>query len=451
MTRATTLDTPAAPHAPEALLSVIAERTGIGKEKLTINGDAAFDHVSVRAVGDGLEVHYQRGTSEKQISDAVDNHMRLAVRRPKDILDPYVVGPRGGKVRWTGDDEAEFRGRPPAESGYHWAMHDGELRYVREDVDAGPARPKRTYDEEAGTIIDDPGKGDNEFVSRSKADAFEELGGNAPREEFGAWVVAMERFTPVTRETMIEMMGNPRTDAGRAKKHRSVRHPLKDKLTPQLIAAITDPGHLRQRYPDLYAGVDASNTDALKKVNRGASHKAMLEATEHLGPADRGSIAEQWYVRMYASPDAVTHVKFTKAEMAQQGIILAKDRVPDIIDGTRLKDVKHVTGPLDADNKLQLEDFAKLVGPELLVDGRTMKLESMSVAFPDPLGVAANAQFIAGLVSSPNITVEIFNRRGDRIIVSVADRARSSLNPRGDVKGLVQAIKAFAAPIGGES
>ncbi len=440
-TRATVASTDDAGAAETKVTQLVSKRTGITVDKLTMNGHAAFEHVSVRADGDHLEVHYKSGTQEAAIVAAVDAHMRLAARRPKDIKDPQVVGPKGGKLRWTGADEAAFQGRPTAEKGYHWALHEGDLRYVREDVDDGVARPKRMYDDKKEALVDAPGrKGDNVFEKNaSKVDAFDELGGHDPSEEFGAWVALVGKELGITKEQLIGMMTEPG-----GKTHRGVRHPIKDQVTPRLMEALTDRARLQIKYPDTYEGVNTSDDKAMQKADRAASHKAMLGMTARLGSADRGSIAERWYLKMYASPDAVAHIKFTKEEMAKQGITLTKDRVPDIIDGNRLKDVKHVTGTLDSDNQLQLNEFSLLVDRSLTVDGKSLKLESMSVAFTEPAGGAANASFIGELVArGPQFTAEIFNARGERRVISSVDLVKGQFNTVGGRPGLIQAIRMF--------
>ena len=148
---------------------------------------------------------------------------------------------------------------------------------------------------------------------------------------------------------------------------------------------------------------------------------------------------------MYASGEAIVHVRFSRAELAAQGISLSQDRVPDLIDGKRLKEIKHVTGALDARARDQLEDFARLIDRPLVVNGKPMRLDSMAVVFTEPAGARANANHIVNLLKqNKGLAVEIFSGAGERKVIVAADLRKSAFNPTGTDAGLAAAIRDFA-------
>lgn len=142
-------------------------------DKIVVHADATFEHVSVRPRPDGgVEIRFKPGVSEAAIIAAVAKHQELRKRRPTDLKDPFVEGPRGGKVRWSGDDEAAFRGYPPAEEGHRWVLKGGQLEYHGSSTPSGETIPRaRKYNEKTGTFEWDLNEYERLVGQRIAADA----------------------------------------------------------------------------------------------------------------------------------------------------------------------------------------------------------------------------------------------------------------------------------------
>jgi hypothetical protein len=182
-----------------------------------------------------------------------------------------------------------------------------------------------------------------------------------------------------------------------------------------------------------------------------ASHQKMLELTDHMGSADRGSIAEQWYVGVYGTKDTTTHPKLEKAKLEKpkpgfDKVELTQDRVPDLVEGSKVKDVKDVRGALGERDTQQAADFEKLVGKKIEVEGKLVHVDELVHVFPEPEGAAANAEYIAKKLDRSPVSqsFEIFDRAGERKIITKADLVRGKFNVEGGVDGLAKAIKAWA-------
>ncbi len=292
-------------------------------------------------------------------------HVELARQRPADVRrDPNFTDDRGVRARWKGQFEAEYLGRPPADPGDYWALDRGKLKYVRGDAEVGSVR---IYDEAQGILVPDTGKrGSVRFeAGTTKHEAFAIL---QDQPGFSEWAAACEEFLGVGPDELIARMREP---AGET--YDRVRHGLKEDLTPQLVGKITERAFLKTRHPELYEGVaDPSGRSVQDQI---ASHRELLRLTKGLGSADRGTIAEQWYAKMYASDAAKRHVRFTGKETEPNLTFGKGERVPDLIDGNQLKDIKHVSGALGKDVETQLADFRKLVDRELNVGGTIYELE----------------------------------------------------------------------------
>ncbi len=146
---------------------------------------------------------------------------------------------------------------------------------------------------------------------------------------------------------------------------------------------------------------------------------------------------------MYASDAAKRHVRFTGKETEPNLTFGKGERVPDLIDGNQLKDIKHVSGALGKDVETQLADFQKLVDRELNVGGTIYELDTLTVVLTEPSGVRANAEYMAKMVDDPRFKFEIFNSRGERMTIN-RDTLSSTFNPGGGPEGLAAAIKAWA-------
>ncbi len=369
----------------------MAATLGIAPERVQWMVDFALDHVSVRppsSPGGSYEIHAPPGATRAAIEAAIVRHVELARQRPADVRrDPNFTDDRGVRARWKGQFEAEYLGRPPADPGDYWALDRGKLKYVRGDAEVGSVR---IYDEAQGILVPDTGKrGSVRFeAGTTKHEAFAIL---QDQPGFSEWASACEEFLGVGPDELIARMREP---AGET--YDRVRHGLKEDLTPQLVGKITERAFLKTRHPELYEGVaDPSGRSVQDQI---ASHRELLRLTKGLGSADRGTIAEQWYAKMYASDAAKRHVRFTGKETEPNLVFGKGERVPDLIDGNQLKDIKHVSGALGKEVETQLADFRKLVDRKLNVGGTIYKLETLTVVFTEPSGVRANAEYMAKML-----------------------------------------------------
>ncbi len=425
-------------------------------DNVSMAENAALPHISVRPPtkpGGTYEVHYPPGTPEQAIRTAIERHVELARLRPADVKNkPTYLDDRGNTRTWTGRQEAEYQGRPAADKGDYWALFEGKLRYVRGDTETAG---KRIYDEKLGILVPDTGARTEPTFAKgtTRAEAFELLGGNDPNTEFGAWVSAAERVLGKTKAELTAELGDP----SKGLTFRTIRHGLKEGRTKKMVAKICDSSFLEAKYGDLYKGV--TNKEKIKQI---ASHRELLKLTEGLGSGDRGSMAEQWYVQIWGAknangePMAKRHPEFSKSEMAKLGIKFHQDspekRIPDLIDGqklNRLKDIKHVTGKLGADDVIQLADFAMLLTKPITIGGVTYTFESFTVVFTVPAGARANAAYIAEILGPNNVNAksmafEIFNSHGERKVITTEHLARSDFNISGGADGLISAIQSWA-------
>jgi hypothetical protein len=424
----------------------------LGKD-VTLHDNAKSKEVSVRPMPDGsYEVHYKKGTAEAVIKDAIDRHLELRAERPKDLKNPY----KKDGSRWTGADEAAYLGRP-TEEGYHWALADGKLQIVSEDP---KAHPKKVWDDAKGKAVIDTGapKADGKFgkngntaadLKKAKADAFEVLGGNDPSSDFGAWVAKANEYLGLSKADLMARMGNPSE-----LNHRTVRNHVKDgisgkdNLTKKMVDRISldskgvanDRAFLKERQPDAYKG--AKTKEELAKADKAASHAEMLELTDGMGSGDRGSVAEQWYHANY-EPKADRHVTFDQASMNKQGISLTETREPDIVGKTKINEIKHTNGPLGDRDLKEIADYRKLLDKKITVGKETYNLKEMTVVFPEPNGGHANAKNIAEFVTDKKISVEVFNSKGEKRVITTDDLKKGTFNTAGGEDGLIKAIQDF--------
>jgi hypothetical protein len=146
--------------------------------------------------------------------------------------------------------------------------------------------------------------------------------------------------------------------------------------------------------------------------------------TEGLNGADKGKFAEKWYKEVYGV-GADGQVKIPKAEMDRLGLDFEKGRVPDFVQGDKIKEIKAIKDkitPGSRDQK-QFDDIIKAAerdgGIEVaLNDGTRRTVDKVSYVFTDPRGVKANAQWMAQqLKGRPKLSFEVFNTKGERMII----------------------------------
>lgn len=406
--------------------------------------------------GGGYEISLPKGATETAVAEAIARHKQLAAQRPANMSDPYYVNANGTRVRWTGTEEAAYRGRPDSEPGYHWALVDGDLRYARSAPEDGSTQTnkKREYDEATSGFKDasEQPKGEDKFSGQKKDAAFDMLGGNDARTELGRWVEQALKIPGVTKQDLIAALPEPGTST-----HRYVRHTMKDKFMGRIVnEVITDAKHLQAKYPEAYKGVDLNDPKAVAAANRRASNAEMLEVTKNLGSADRGSIAEKWSQAMDGSSTSDTQVALNKQQLNEKGIAITEDRKADRIDavrgdaadpnkvtGHKMTEVKNVRDYLDKGDRDQIRDLTRTLGKSVELAGKPYKIDELVVQFPDPLGGAANAKYISELFArpAPGLHVEIFGYGGRSEVLSSA-----SVRKYGGEQGLAAHIKSFTAP-----
>ncbi len=202
-----------------------------------------------------------------------------------------------------------------------------------------------------------------------------------------------------------------------------VRSQIRHQIEPRLLAHLDDAEALAKKYPDFPWKENAEEAFAR------ASHKEMVALTEQMPPANRGSLAEQWYHTHHA-PDSARHV-FVRAEelnkVFKDGEGLKHDRIMDMLDpdGT-IREIKNISGALTERELAQLDDYFKMIGREIDVkDVGEVVPKKIVYAFVNPEGAAANLKTMGLRMLDPKkgeyISIEVFSRSGKKIDVSAED------------------------------
>lgn len=201
----------------------------------------------------------------------------------------------------------------------------------------------------------------------------------------------------------------------------AVRHEMKELYRSKLLAKMTTPDEaaMRLRYPDLDWAKNSQ--DALRQ----ASHQEMLRLTQGLPPSDRGNIAEAWYKTTYA-PSAAEHVRIPSDEIAKLGSTHGADRIPDLVEGNTLRDLKTISGKMGKHDLEQFDDFMKIGhkpgGFPVTAGGNTTNIQRVVYTMTVPDGVRANASWMVKQLNDyPNLAFEIFNNAGSRKMVTKAN------------------------------
>jgi hypothetical protein len=306
-----------------------------------------------------------------------------------------------------GPAEAKSRGFPDAEPGYYWRFRYNKLEYV-----AKGANPPRQYNEQTKQF--EPAKKappDVPFAPETtKGQAYDALGGYDRATDFGEYChVLVDVMGIATHQELIDLMQAPAN-----RMPRTVRGNLKDLFGGRIQAYLRDPVRLRES--EVYKTVLAA-TNSPDRALKAASHGEMVRITRQLESQDRGPVAERWYLETHA-PDATPQVGVTKDKFPQ----LTETRRIDMMEGNKVREIKNVSGALDAKNRTQIQDFIALIGAEVpLRSGETRKVESLEVSFVDPLGVRANERYMrTTLTDNPGLKIafEIFNSRGDSRVIT---------------------------------
>ncbi len=176
-------------------------------------------------------------------------------------------------------------------------------------------------------------------------------------------------------------------------------------------------------------------------------HQAFLRITEQLSSGDKGSLAEAWYKLTY-SPKSTSQVPFTKESMAKQGIDITGRqggdlRYADLVDGNRVREIKHVSGSLSAEELEQFSDYIKIAAKRgsISKDGQKFTVERITYVFANPDGVKANSVWIGNAFRRDRdiaLTFEVFNLSGERLVVTRGNYAKWFENLDGWLKGEVK-------------
>jgi hypothetical protein len=435
---------------PKLIAQRVADEVGAAVDQVTVKTDA--DRTAVRPpseTGAGYEVLAKPGATESDIAAALQRHRELQHRRPADIMNP----PRTSKHRWTGTDEAAYRGRPDAPDGYHWALHDGELRYVTEPPEPGdPARPKMKWKD--GKLAVDTGSiSDKWGPNTSRENAWADLGGDDPKTPFGMWVKYIADQGIASRDAVFGKMQDP---SGLT--FDTVRHNMKKRFQAEMLDRITNPEKLTRGYPELFQGIDTSNV-AFDAAVEHARHKAMIEALDVLHLKDRTNLSEAWYTELYAKGSR-TQVPIAQEALAKQNppvkisgsrradnIVTTIEKIGNAkVDKNTIKDVKSHEGKLGGEDRAQYEDYKKLIKETVtLSDDSTIRIDHVSEVFLRPEGGRANAEFIAlelKAAGGDTLRFEVFNSRGVRWEVTKAD---IMIRGAGTTVGLQKALIEFCS------
>ncbi|MFY0568239.1 DUF4157 domain-containing protein [Archangium lansingense] len=323
----------------------------------------------------------------------------------------------------TGAQKAKEFGYLDAPAEYFWRWRNDRL----ELVSRGEA-PKLKYEPSGkepatpGKFVEDTGaREEPSFIKgATKAEAFEVFGGNNPETEFGRYVKMLlaEGIAPSVTEIR-DAMQPPGT-----RTYRTVRHNLKQKFIDAVMERLINPQRLEQTAT--YRSV-LKSTKSPEQALKAASHTEMLRLTRDLASADKGSIAERWYMEMYGKArGGETQVSISKEQAKALNVELLENRRIDVVEGDTIRELKNVSGPLGKRERDQVMDLLKLVGKRLpRKGGETDTIARVNETILDPRGALANAAWmyvmLAPAAKRP-LQFEIYNSRGESMIITSANR-----------------------------
>lgn len=212
------------------------------------------------------------------------------------------------------------------------------------------------------------------------------------------------------------------------RKVEDVRHELKEAFRGRVMARMTlrdgDAKALddaRARYPEL------PWTTQPQAAKAEARHREMIRLTTGLNSSDIGSLAEEWYCEISGLAAAAMHVRVDDGTLGKQGIAFAESRHLDVLHGDTVYEIKRVSGELGDHDKQQFKDLRKLANAARPVDiGGGRIVREVRYTFVDPRGAKANEAWIKKvLTDNKNLSVEVFNSRGESLTVRKADVAQN--------------------------
>jgi hypothetical protein len=183
-----------------------------------------------------------------------------------------------------------------------------------------------------------------------------------------------------------------------------LRHRLKEHFKPKILDLITNP-----------------------RLSLEEQHQAFTKLASGLANKDKGTLTELWYQRVHA-PNATGQKEINQVALERQGIQLQRNRQPDLIDGDTIIEVKSTDAALEARDKDQFADNVKLISARdgTLIpfnDGTSARVKQLKLVFTSPSGAKANAKWITTFFSrideviGENVSFEVFNRKGERLMI----------------------------------
>jgi hypothetical protein len=209
-----------------------------------------------------------------------------------------------------------------------------------------------------------------------------------------------------------------------------VRHALKEQFNQQVVNKMTttSPTALRKKYSDL--PWQENPAKALEQ----AQHRELMSFTEGLNGADKGKFGEKWYKKIFGS-NAVEQQKISKADAAKQGLSFERDRVPDLIEGNQIKEIKGTSDKITERDTSQFRDLLQVAEKEggssiKLADGSERTVDKLRYVFTDPKGVKANIEWMKKRMTDSGETVsfEVFNIKGERKVIDYNSLASGELS-----------------------
>lgn len=377
----------------------------------------------LQKLGNGAEVPSaaQRESIEREVAglrSQLEVHERLV-----NSLEPgrgYVAAQQVSK----GAAEAKRLGYPDAPADHFWRQReDGALELMnRGDGPRQMYKPSGQEPQVKGEFVDAPTtRVEPKFEGNpTPAEAFELLGGTDPKSSFGSWVKMLkdEGLIKSDQDLISKMHQTPD-----GLTFRTVRHELKKQYTDQVMDRVTNPALLQKT--DAYQQV-LKATNSPQQALQAASHSEMLRLTNGLSSADKGAIAERWYLETFGKTrGAQTQVSVSRAEASQQGVILNEDRRIDVMEGGTLRELKNVSTAFGPREHGQVEDLLKLVGNNVNVNGTAQKVDTVVETFLDPRGVQANANWMHEILdpkAKNPIKFEVFKKDGTSVMLDSRNR-----------------------------
>ncbi|MEU9851373.1 hypothetical protein [Streptomyces sp. NPDC047985] len=217
----------------------------------------------------------------------------------------------------------------------------------------------------------------------TREEAFDQLGGNDPAREFGAFIKLLEDHGLIPdKETFIRGMQEP---GGLT--HRTVRSNAKDGYVQQLAEKLT--------------------------------HAELLTASKTLGSGDQGSLGEAWYAHHYAQ-NATPQVTVTPKQAEDSGFTISTERRIDLLDGNTIREIKNITLKDETKYRKQLQDLVNMIGRDIPVGDGHRSVDGVVYSILDPIGFRTNADWLLSFLAANeglNLRLEVFNASGQRAVI----------------------------------